>query len=106
MSGAAGRRRAAARWEPGTEHGYHAQTYSWLVGELVRRVTGRTVGRWIAEEIARPLGLDFWVGLPAEEAHRVGRIGPVEEPAGRPTAAACGCAPSGRSPRPTATRTR
>ncbi|MFJ1750067.1 serine hydrolase domain-containing protein [Streptomyces sp. NPDC088116] len=66
-------------WEPGTDHGYHAHTYSWLIAELVRRVTGRSIGRWIAEEIARPLGLDFWVGLPEEEAHRVGRIGPVEE---------------------------
>ncbi|WP_229868166.1 serine hydrolase domain-containing protein, partial [Streptomyces chryseus] len=70
----------APAWEPGTDHGYHAQTYSWLIGELVKRVTGRTVGRWIAEEIARPLGLDFWVGLPADEAHRVGRVGPVEPP--------------------------
>jgi CubicO group peptidase (beta-lactamase class C family) len=68
-------------WEPGTDHGYHAQTYSWLIGELVRRVTGRTIGRWVAEELARPLGLDFWLGLPAEEAYRVGRVGPVEEPA-------------------------
>ncbi|MET9593626.1 serine hydrolase domain-containing protein [Streptomyces sp. NPDC006516] len=68
------------QWEPGTDHGYHAQTYSWLIGELVRRVTGRTIGRWIAEEIARPLGLDFWFGLPEDEAHRIGRIGPVEPP--------------------------
>ncbi|MEU0300136.1 serine hydrolase domain-containing protein [Streptomyces sp. NPDC006175] len=68
------------QWEPGTDHGYHAQTYSWLVGELVRRVTGRTIGRWVAEEIGRPLGLDFWFGLPADEAHRIGRIGPVEPP--------------------------
>ncbi|MFI6124242.1 serine hydrolase domain-containing protein [Streptomyces sp. NPDC051064] len=68
------------QWVPGTDHGYHAQTYSWLVGELVRRVTGRTIGRWVAEEIARPLGLDFWFGLPADEAHRIGRIGPVEPP--------------------------
>lgn len=68
-------------WEPGTDHGYHAQTYSWLLAELVRRVSGRTIGRWIAEEIARPLGLDFWIGLPEDEAHRVGRIGPLEEPA-------------------------
>ncbi|MFE2055321.1 serine hydrolase domain-containing protein [Streptomyces sp. NPDC059446] len=68
------------QWEPGTDHGYHAQTYSWLVGELVRRVTGRTIGRWVAEEIARPLGLDFWFGLPEDEAHRIGRIGPVEPP--------------------------
>ena len=68
-------------WEPGTAHGYHAQTYSWLLGELVRRLTGRTIGRWVAEEIARPLGLDFWIGLAQDEAHRVGRLGPVDEPA-------------------------
>ncbi|MGW2815503.1 serine hydrolase domain-containing protein [Streptomyces sp. NPDC001415] len=69
-------------WEPGTAHGYHAQTYSWLLGELVRRVTGRTIGRWAAEEIAGPLGLDFWMGVPDAEAHRVGRVGPVEAPEG------------------------
>ncbi|WP_418957518.1 serine hydrolase domain-containing protein [Streptomyces tritici] len=69
----------APAWEPGTAHGYHPHTFSWLVGGLVHRVTGRTIGRWIAEEIARPLGLDLWVGLPDEEAHRVGRLGPVEE---------------------------
>lgn len=68
-------------WEPGTDHGYHAQTYSWLTGELVRRVTGRDIGAWIAAEIARPLGLDLWVGLPGAEAHRVGRVGPLEVPA-------------------------
>ncbi|MFI6639319.1 serine hydrolase domain-containing protein [Streptomyces sp. NPDC050504] len=81
--GVSGPRAVAAQapaWQPGTDHGYHAQTYSWLLSELVRRVTGRTIGRWVAEEIARPLGLDFWFGLPAEEASRVGRIGPVEEP--------------------------
>ncbi|MFE0173722.1 serine hydrolase domain-containing protein [Streptomyces sp. NPDC059002] len=68
-------------WEPGTDHGYHAQTYSWLTGELVRRVTGRPVGAWIADEIARPLGLDLWVGLPDAEAARVGRVGRIEPPA-------------------------
>ncbi|GGR38694.1 esterase [Streptomyces cinereoruber] len=66
-------------WEPGTAHGYHAHTFSWLLSGLVHRVTGRTVGRWVAEEIADPLGLDLWIGLPDAEAHRVGRIGPVEE---------------------------
>jgi CubicO group peptidase (beta-lactamase class C family) len=83
IDGESGARALAAQrpvWEPGTDHGYHAHTYGWLIAELVRRVTGRTIGRWIAEEIARPLGLDFWVGLPAEEAHRVGRIGVAEEP--------------------------
>ncbi|MFJ4921217.1 serine hydrolase domain-containing protein [Streptomyces sp. NPDC088725] len=83
IDGESGARALAAQrpfWEPGTDHGYHPHTYSWLIAELVRRVTGRSVGRWIADEIARPLGLDFWVGLPVEEAHRVGRIGAVEEP--------------------------
>jgi CubicO group peptidase (beta-lactamase class C family) len=67
-------------WEPGTDHGYHAQTYSWLTGELVRRVTGRGIGTWIADELAGPRGLDLWVGLPAAQAHRVGRVGPTEAP--------------------------
>ena len=72
--------RQALVWEPGTDHGYHALTYGWLVGELVRRVTGRGIGDWIAEEIAGPLGSDLWVGLPAEEAGRVGRVGRVDAP--------------------------
>ncbi|MFF1378558.1 serine hydrolase domain-containing protein [Streptomyces sp. NPDC058308] len=70
----------APAWEPGEDHGYHAQTYSWLTGELVRRVTGRPVGEWIAAEIARPLGLDLWVGLPQAEAARVGRLGRINPP--------------------------
>ncbi|MEU3545365.1 MULTISPECIES: serine hydrolase domain-containing protein [Streptomyces] len=71
-------------WEPGTAHGYHAQTFSWLTGELVRRVTGRSAGAWIAEHLAGPAAADFWLGLPAAEAHRVGRVGRLQapEPAG------------------------
>ncbi|WP_033285633.1 serine hydrolase domain-containing protein [Streptomyces sp. NRRL F-525] len=65
-------------WEPGTDHGYHAQTYSWLTAELVRRVTGRSIGEWIADEIAGPVGADVWVGLPASEAGRVGRVAQLE----------------------------
>ncbi len=61
-------------WEPGTEHGYHAHTYGWLVGEVVRRVTGRSIGTFLAEEIAAPLDLDLWIGLPKAEQHRVSRI--------------------------------
>ncbi|WP_405871967.1 serine hydrolase domain-containing protein [Streptomyces sp. NBC_00005] len=68
-------------WEPGTDHGYHAQTYSWLTGELVRRITGRTVGEWIADEIAGPVGADLWLGLPRSEAARVGRVAQVDPPA-------------------------
>lgn len=67
-------------WEPGTDHGYHAQTYSWLTGELVRRVTGRSIGEWVAGEVAGPLGLDLWIGLPEAEAGRVGRIGSISPP--------------------------
>lgn len=67
-------------WEPGTGHGYHAQTYSWLTGELVRRVTGEPIGAWIAREIAAPVGAGLWVGLPAAEAGRAGRVGPVTAP--------------------------
>ncbi|WP_286260050.1 serine hydrolase domain-containing protein [Streptomyces graminofaciens] len=78
--GAAAVAAQAPVWEPGTDHGYHAQTFSWLTGELVRRVSGRAIGDWIADEIAEPLGLDLWVGLPAEEAGRVGRVGQVEAP--------------------------
>ncbi|WP_328682621.1 serine hydrolase domain-containing protein [Streptomyces sp. NBC_00343] len=68
----------APAWEPGTDHGYHAQTYSWLTGELVRRVTGRSIGEWIAGEIAGPVGADLWVGLPASSANRVGRVAQLE----------------------------
>ncbi|WP_326782618.1 beta-lactamase family protein [Streptomyces longwoodensis] len=71
-------------WEPGTAHGYHAQTFSWLTGELVRRVTGRSASAWIAEHLVGPAAADFWLGLPAAEAHRVGRVGRLQapEPAG------------------------
>ena len=68
-------------WEPGTEHGYHAQTYSWLTGELVRRITGRTVGEWIADEMAGPVGADLWLGLPSGGQARVGRVAQVDPPA-------------------------
>ena len=61
-------------WEPGTAHGYHALTYGWLVGEVVRRITGRPVGAFFAEEIAQPLGLEFWIGLPEEQEHRVSPV--------------------------------
>ncbi|MBA3652745.1 MAG: beta-lactamase family protein [Actinobacteria bacterium] len=58
-------------WEPGTAHGYHALTYGWLVGEVVRRISGRSLGTFFAEEVAGPLGLDFWIGLPASQETRV-----------------------------------
>ncbi|NUV59076.1 serine hydrolase domain-containing protein [Streptomyces sp. CAI-85] len=79
--GAAAVAAQAPAWEPGTDHGYHAQTYSWLTGELVRRVTGRSVGAWIADEIAGPAGADLWLGLPEAQRARVGRVGKIDAPA-------------------------
>jgi CubicO group peptidase (beta-lactamase class C family) len=69
-------------WTPGTQHGYHAVTYGWLVGELVRRVSGRSLGTFFADEVAGPLGLDFWIGLPAEQIDRVVHLIPPVLPAG------------------------
>ncbi|PAZ14616.1 esterase [Streptomyces sp. SA15] len=72
----------APTWAPGTDHGYHALTYGWMLDELVRRVTGMGTGEWIAAEMAGPLGLDLWLGLPADEeaAGRTGRVGRIEAP--------------------------
>jgi CubicO group peptidase (beta-lactamase class C family) len=53
-------------WKPGTAHGYHALTYGWLVGEVIRRVSGMSVGRYVREHVAAPLGAEFWIGLPEE----------------------------------------
>ena len=58
-------------WEPGTAHGYHATTYGWLVGEVIRRITGKTPGTFFHDEVAAPLGLEFWIGLPDDQHHRV-----------------------------------
>ncbi len=63
-------------WPPGTAHGYHARSFGWIVGEIVRRITGRSLGRFLADEVAGPLGLDLWVGLPANERARCARIVP------------------------------
>ena len=53
-------------WEPGTAVAYHAVTYGHLVGEVIRRITGKTLGQFIADELVGPLGLNTWLGLPAE----------------------------------------
>jgi CubicO group peptidase (beta-lactamase class C family) len=77
---AAGLAAATPAWEPGTRFGYHALSFGWLVGELVRRITGRTIGQFFREQIAEPLGLDLWIGTPpsaqARLADVVDRIGP------------------------------
>jgi CubicO group peptidase (beta-lactamase class C family) len=58
-------------WAPGTHLAYHALTFGWLCAELVRRIDGRSLGAFFADEVARPLGLDLWIGLPPELEHRV-----------------------------------
>ncbi len=58
-------------WEPGTASGYHAVTQGYLVGEVVRRITGSSIGEWFASEVAKPLEADFHIGLPASEDARV-----------------------------------
>ena len=65
------------QWVPGTAHGYHAYTYGWLAGEVIRRVSGASVGRFVAERIALPLGLEFWIGLPESLNARVAPVIPA-----------------------------
>jgi CubicO group peptidase (beta-lactamase class C family) len=61
-------------WPPGTEHGYHARTFGFLLDEFVRRITGKTLSQYWREVFAQPLGLDLWIGLPEEENPRVATV--------------------------------
>jgi CubicO group peptidase (beta-lactamase class C family) len=72
-------------WEPGSANGYHALTFGYLVGEVVRRISGTTLGTFFRDEISRPLGADFHIGLPATEQARVADMVP---PTAAETAAA------------------
>jgi CubicO group peptidase (beta-lactamase class C family) len=58
-------------WTPGAKHGYHAMTFGFLVGEVIRRVDGRTVGQLFREDVAGPLEADFHIGLPEKDDARV-----------------------------------
>ncbi|MGH6970664.1 MAG: serine hydrolase domain-containing protein, partial [Caulobacteraceae bacterium] len=66
----------APLWPPGTQSGYHAITQGYLIGEVVRRITGQSIGAFFRKEIAEPLGADFWIGLPASEDGRVADLVP------------------------------
>ena len=66
-------------WEPGTVSGYHAITQGFLVGEVVRRISGESLGTFFAKELAGPLGADFHIGLPPEDDDRVSRVIPPPE---------------------------
>jgi len=68
-------------WQPGTRHGYHALTIGWLVGEVIRRITGKGLGRYFREEIAQPLGLDSYIGLEPKHDSRVSPLLPAPPPA-------------------------
>ena len=67
-------------WRPGTRNGYHALTFGFLVGEVVRRASGRSLGSFFADEVAGPLGLEFWLGLPEEHEPRVAPTVPAAPP--------------------------
>lgn len=69
---------------PGTRSAYHGLTFAWTVGEMIRRAAGMTAGQFLAREVAGPLGLDFWIGLPEEIEPRVARLVPVKVEPGRP----------------------
>ncbi|HVM97969.1 MAG TPA: serine hydrolase domain-containing protein [Candidatus Acidoferrales bacterium] len=64
----------APLWEPGTAHGYHAMTFGYLVGEIVRRISSRSLGQFFRDEVGGPLGLDFWIGLPSAYESRLATI--------------------------------
>ncbi len=64
----------APRFEVDSTHGYHALTFGWLAGELVRRVTGKSMGHFVRDEIVLPLGAEFHIGLPEELEPRVARL--------------------------------
>ena len=67
-------------WEPGTAHGYHTWTYGWLAGEVIRRVAGVSVGKFVAERITKALGAEFWIGLPESLNARVAPVLPPIPP--------------------------
>lgn len=71
-------------WEPGTRNGYHMSTFGWTAGELVRRVSGRSLGTFLREAVAGPLGADFWIGAPEEVEARIAPVIPYQRPKGEP----------------------
>lgn len=64
-------------WEPGTKSGYHAITHGYLLGELVKRVSGKSLGTFFREEVAEPLNIDFHIGLPETKISRVSNLIPA-----------------------------
>ncbi len=67
-------------WEPGTHSGYHGFTFGYLLGELVRRITHKSLGTFFREEVAEPLQADFYIGVPKEVDKRIGQLIPPPPP--------------------------
>jgi CubicO group peptidase (beta-lactamase class C family) len=67
-------------WEPGTQHGYHAITFGFLLGEVIRRLSGKSVGQFLRTEVAGPLGADFFIGVPEAEDYRAAEVLPDPPP--------------------------
>ena len=65
-------------WEPGAGHGYHVNTYGFLIGEVVRRITGKSLGTYLRDEIARPAGIDFFIGFGPELDARCAEVIPPQ----------------------------
>jgi CubicO group peptidase (beta-lactamase class C family) len=61
-------------WEPGTRTTYHALTCGWLTGELIRRITGKTVGTFLETEVTKPLDVDIWIGTPVDAQQRLADV--------------------------------
>ena len=73
-------------WVPGKETGYHMMTTGWLIGELVRRVSGKSLGQFFNDEISDPYNLDYWIGLPESEDARVAKVTPFKpSPSDKPS---------------------
>ena len=74
-------------WIPGKETGYHMMTTGWLIGELVRRVSGKSLGQFFNDEVSEPYNLDYWIGLPESEDKRVAKVTPFKpSPFDKPSA--------------------
>ena len=73
-------------WEPGKQTGYHMMTTGWLIGEIIRRVNGKSLGEFFNSELGEPYGLNYWIGLPEAEDKRVAEIIPfVPSPDDKPS---------------------
>ena len=74
-------------WKPGEQTGYHMMTTGWLIGEIIRRISGKSLGQFFKEEISDLLNLEYWIGLPESEDQRVAKVTPfTSSPSDKPSA--------------------